>query len=83
MDNSLSQLVAEGLRKAGYDAVHVRKYALQKADDEIIFERAALEDRAVIGRGIPTLAHYSPRGRKRNPRCFFFAAARSEDPKLR
>ena len=49
MDNSLSPLVAEGLRKAGHDAVHVRDYDMQRAEDESIFERAAREDRAVAG----------------------------------
>jgi predicted nuclease of predicted toxin-antitoxin system len=48
VDNSLSPLVAEGLRNAGHDAAHVRDYGLQKAEDEEIFELAAREDRAVM-----------------------------------
>ena len=48
MDNSLSPLVAEGLRKAGHDASHVRDYDMQKAEDEEVFERAFGEERIVI-----------------------------------
>lgn len=47
IDNALSPRVAERLNTAGHDAVHVRQYDLQAAADEIIFERAAAEERVV------------------------------------
>jgi len=48
VDNALSPLVAEGLCKAGHDAIHVRQYGLQAAEDESIFERAQNENRIII-----------------------------------
>jgi predicted nuclease of predicted toxin-antitoxin system len=48
VDNSLSPLVAEGLRKAGHDASHVREYRMQTANDKRIFNRAKRERRIIV-----------------------------------
>jgi predicted nuclease of predicted toxin-antitoxin system len=48
IDHNLSAKVAEGLQELGYDAVTVESYGLQAEDDDVIFERAAKEDRVVV-----------------------------------
>jgi predicted nuclease of predicted toxin-antitoxin system len=48
IDNALSPLIAEGLRQAGYDAVHVCQYRMQAATDTEVFAVAAAESRIIV-----------------------------------
>ena len=48
VDNALSPIVAERLRRAGHDAEHVRDHGLSGAGDEEIFGRTQDEDRIII-----------------------------------
>ena len=48
VDSSLSPSLAEKLREAGHDSVHVRRYGIHKADDEVVFARASQEERVLI-----------------------------------
>ncbi len=48
IDNALSPLIARRLAEQGHDAVHVRERGMQAAEDETLFDLAALEDRILV-----------------------------------
>lgn len=48
VDNALSPAVADGLRKAGHDAKHVRDWNMQAAPDPAVLELAAQEERILV-----------------------------------
>ena len=50
IDNALSPAPATLLQQAGHDAILVRSIGLHHADDEVLFERAAVE-RPIVVRG--------------------------------
>jgi predicted nuclease of predicted toxin-antitoxin system len=48
IDNNLSPLLAEGLRAAGHDAVHLREIGLRDAPDPVVLEYARSEEYVLI-----------------------------------
>ena len=48
IDSALSPTIAEGLKEAGHDAVHVRDYGMQSASDMKVFKLAANQARILI-----------------------------------
>lgn len=48
VDNALSPRIAEGLRKSGFDALHVRDRGLQAAADSIVLDVARETGRIII-----------------------------------
>ena len=48
IDNALSPQIAEALRNAGFDTVHVREIGLHAEEDAIIFAKAKADDRILV-----------------------------------
>jgi predicted nuclease of predicted toxin-antitoxin system len=48
VDNALSPTVADKLREAGHEALHVRERGMQASTDEEIFELSSSEDRVLV-----------------------------------
>jgi len=48
IDNALSPIVSEELKRLGHDSIHVRDIGLQDAEDKKIFEEALEETRVII-----------------------------------
>jgi predicted nuclease of predicted toxin-antitoxin system len=48
IDSALSPNIAEGLKQAGHDAVHVRDYGMQSASDMAVLKLAAEQDRILV-----------------------------------
>jgi predicted nuclease of predicted toxin-antitoxin system len=48
IDNALSPVLAEGLRRNGHDASHVRDHGLQSVDDATVFAHARDNQRVLV-----------------------------------
>ena len=48
IDNALSPIIAEGLQKAGFEAIHVRDIGLHSASDSVIFESAFKNEQIIV-----------------------------------
>lgn len=48
IDNNLSPLLADALKAAGHDAVHLRDLGMQAATDHVVLEHTRADDRILV-----------------------------------
>jgi predicted nuclease of predicted toxin-antitoxin system len=48
IDNNLSPLLADALKAAGHDAVHLRDLGMQAATDHAVLEHARADERILV-----------------------------------
>ena len=48
IDNNLSSLLADALKAAGHDAVHLRDLGMQAATDDVVLEHARADERILV-----------------------------------
>ena len=51
IDNNLSPLLADALKAAGHDAVHLRDLGMQVATDHVVLEHARADERILVSAG--------------------------------
>ncbi len=57
LDNNLPPSLEQELAAAGHQAVHIRAYGLQAADDETVLERARSEGRVLVSADLDAISH--------------------------
>lgn len=80
IDNALSPVVAAELRHGGHDATHVRDCGLADADDAVIFDHAAHEERVVVSADTDFGTILALR-RTSSPSVILFRGATPRDPR--